>query len=296
MKKNPKNLLIINPNAGKGLGYRMAYQIEAMFKSHGWEFSTRFTYGVKHAIHLARQAVADGYKTLVAVGGDGTINEVTNGIAEVKNIHFGVVAIGTGNDYIKAVGIPSDPEKAVEVVIKNKIRKVDIGKVENQYFVNGLGIGFDAQVAEDLYKIKKLRGFSAYLYAVVKNLFFFPNPEIEIAFNGKLIKGKSMMVSVMIGNYLGGGFYLTPDASVDDGMFDILSLGDFNLMQRFFHLPKMTKGTHLKVKGVNIYRTDNVTISSESGLKVHVDGEMININTDRFDVKLLKKKLNLIVP
>ncbi len=295
MAKSSNNILIINPNAGKGLGYRMAYKIESLFKQKGYVFDTKFTYGVKHAVELASQAVSDGYKTIIAVGGDGTINECVNGIGEAKGIKFGIVSIGTGNDYIKAVNIPSEPEDAVDVIIKGKTKRVDIGKVESTYFVNGLGIGFDAQVAEDLYKIKRLKGFSAYMYSVMKNFFLFRNPEIEISFDGKTVKGKSMMVSVMLGQYLGGGFYLTPGAVIDDGKFDILSLGDFKILQRFFHLSKVTKGTHLRVKGVKVYRADELTISSKDNLNVHVDGELADINTANFHVRLLKKHLNLIV-
>jgi YegS/Rv2252/BmrU family lipid kinase len=297
MSESKKNMIIINPNAGKGLGYRLAHQIESMFKEKDFDFATRYTYGVKHAIEIAKKAVADGYSKIVAVGGDGTINEVANGIAEAqRKIDFGVVSIGTGNDYIKAVGIPDGLSEAVDTVIAGKIRKVDIGQVENHYFVNGLGIGFDAKVAEDLYKVKRLRGFAAYMSAVVKNLLFFKNPEIELAFNNDYIKRKTLMVSVMIGNYLGGGFYLTPEAKVDDGLFDILSLGDFKLLQRFRHLPKVPKGTHFLVEGVELYQSDEVVISSEDDLKVHIDGEMADINSKRFKVKLLKQKLNLIVP
>jgi len=296
MNEQKKGLLIINPNAGKGLGYRLAHKVETLFKEKGFDFDTRYTYGVKHAVHIASKGALDGYRTIVAVGGDGTINEVTNGIAEHKDIKFGIISIGTGNDYIKAVGIPSVLEEAVDVVIKGKTRKVDIGLCENHYFINGLGVGFDAQVASDLYKIKRLRGFAAYLVTVVKNLFFFKNPEIELAFNNNLIKRKSMMVSVMIGNYLGGGFYLTPEAKVDDGLFDVLSLGDFKLLHRFFHLPKVPKGTHFAVKGVELYQTDEITISSDSNLKIHIDGEMTDISSHHFTIKILEKKLNLIVP
>jgi len=296
MPAEDKKMLIINPNAGKGLGYRMAYRVESLFKKRGWDFSSTFTYGVKHAINLAKDAVKRGYKTIVAVGGDGTINEVINGIYRSKGVKLGIVSIGTGNDYIKAVNIPKEIEPAIDVIIKGKTRKVDIGQVEDTYFVNGLGIGFDAQVAEDLFKIRRLRGFSSYLYAVIKNFFFFKNPVIELSFNKELIKTKTLLVSVMIGNCLGGGFYLTPNAKIDDGLFDVLDVGDFRLIHRFLYLPRVMKGTHLNIKGVNLYRTDEVTISSDAELKVHVDGEMTDINTHHFTVKLHKKAINLIVP
>lgn len=297
MSESKKNMIIINPNAGKGLGYRLAHQIESMFKEREFDFTTRYTYGMKHAIDIAKNAVYEGYTCIVAVGGDGTINEVANGIAEAKHkIKFGVVSIGTGNDYIKAVGIPDNLSDAVDTVVKGRTRKVDIGQVENHYFVNGLGIGFDAKVAEDLYKVKRLKGYSAYLYSVVKNFFFFRNPEVELDFKNELIKRKTMMVSIMIGNYLGGGFYLTPEAKVDDGLFDVLSLGDFKLLQRFMHLPKVPKGTHFILDQVELYQTDEITVSSEDDLKVHIDGEMADINSKKFKVKLLKHKIDLIVP
>lgn len=291
-----KNMLIINPNAGKGLGYRMASNVESLFNQHGWKFNTSFTFGMKHAIQIAREAVNKGYETIVAVGGDGTINEVANGIATAKNVKLGIVSIGTGNDYIKAVGIPHPIEEAVAVVVKGKTRMVDLGKVENMYFVNGLGCGFDAQVSEDLYKIKRLKGFPAYLYVVCKNLFFFNNPLIEMTFDKQVIKHKSLMISVMIGNCLGGGFHLTPHAKIDDGLFDILNIGHFRLLKRFQHLPKVIKGTHLSVKGVESYRTKEITISSDDDVKVHIDGEMMNVNTKHFTVKIYKHALQLIVP
>jgi len=296
MPSEKKNLLIINPNAGKGMGYRMASQVESVFNQRGWPFATSFTFGVKHAVQIARDAVSKGFETVVAVGGDGTINEVANGIANAKNVKLGIVSIGTGNDYIKAVGIPSDIEEAVDVIVKGKTRFVDLGKVEDMYFINGLGCGFDAQVSEDLYKIKRLKGFPAYLYVVCKNLFFFNNPLIEMTFDKQVIKHKSMMISVMIGNCLGGGFHLTPSAQVDDGLFDVLNIGHFRLLKRFLHLPKVIKGTHLKVKGVECYRTKEITISSDADVKVHIDGEMMNVNTKHFTVKIYKQALQLIVP
>lgn len=294
-----KNLIIINPNAGKGLGYRVASQVESMFNRQQWKFDTRFTFGVKHATQIAREAISEGYKTIVAVGGDGTINETANGImssGKEKNVKLGVVSIGTGNDYIKAVGIPSDMEEAVDVVIKGKVRPVDVGKVEDTFFINGLGCGFDAQVSEDLYRIKKLKGFAAYLYAVCKNLFFFNNPLIELTFDKQVIKHKSLMVSVMIGNYLGGGFKLTPSATIDDGYFDVLNIGHFRLLKRFQHLPKVIKGTHLNLNGVELYRTKEITIATDDDVKVHVDGEMTYVNTKSFTIKLYKQALQLIVP
>lgn len=296
MPDRKKNLIIINPNAGKGLGYRMASQVESSFNQRGWNFDTRFTFGVKHATQIAKEAVEQGYTTIVAVGGDGTINETANGIIGAKNVKLGIVSIGTGNDYIKAVGIPQNMEEAVDVIIKGKTRLVDVGKVEDRYFVNGLGCGFDAQVSEDLYKIKRLKGFAAYFYVVCKNLFFFNNPLIELTFNKKTIKRKCMMVSVMIGKYLGGGFYLTPSSEVDDGFFDVLSIGHFRLLKRFLHLPKVIKGTHLKVEGVEIYRTSEITMMTDAAVKVHVDGEMTNVNSKRFIIKIHKRALKLIVP
>ncbi len=226
--------VIVNPISGHGLGEKSIPQIESSLRESGLDFTLVRTEGVWHAAKLAEGAVRDGYDVVVCASGDGTVNECINGIMRAKkaghnNVTFGVLGIGTGNDFAGGTGIPTNLNDGLKSLKENKRKKIDVGFVkggdypEGRYFGNGIGVGFDAAVGNEAVKVRWTRGLPAYLIGVVKTVFLYYNPpQVEIILDDEeTIKQVSLMISVMNGKRMGGGFKMTPESKPDDGYFDL---------------------------------------------------------------------------
>ncbi len=239
-----------------------------------------------------------GFTHIVAMGGDGTINEVVNGMVTAKtSLPLGVIPAGSGNDFVRMLGIPSDPTTAIDLLIDGSSRKIDLGYVVgDRYFVNGLGIGIDAQVARDVLQMEHLRGAAAYLYAAIKEVFRFQ--AFPVTLTGEEWTETKTCVSLGItnGKYAGGGFKLAPRAEVDDGLIDIAAIGDYSVLGRLRHLPQARKGTHISLKRVYYQQVHTVTVSSAAKLIAHIDGEVYRLPSSSFDVAAAPKAITVIAP
>jgi len=171
--ENSKYFLIVNLIAGQGRCKEIFPSIKKELDRSGIEYDLHYTNEPEEATDVARMGIESGFTHIVAVGGDGTVNEVTNGVVGTDAI-LAVIPAGTGNDFIRMTGIPSDYRQAVRLLAHGRERSIDLGRIDDQrYFVNGLGIGIDAQVAQDVLKMERMRGAVAYLYAAVKEVFKF---------------------------------------------------------------------------------------------------------------------------
>ncbi|NIV10416.1 MAG: diacylglycerol kinase family lipid kinase, partial [Aliifodinibius sp.] len=171
---------------------------------------------------------------------------------------------------------------------------IDIGRAGEKYFVNGLGIGFDAEVVIETMKIKKLRGFFIYLYSVLKALKNYKNRLINLDINGETISRKVLMISVGNGRCLGGGFYLTPNAKLDDGLFDICIFRAMNRIEILTNLPKALKGKHLNLPQVQCLQTGHLIAQAADGMPIHMDGELLSLNSKKITIEIVPKALNII--
>jgi diacylglycerol kinase (ATP) len=303
-----KYFVIVNPTSGRGLGGRSIPQIESSLREYGLDFTLVQTERMWHAAELAEGAVRDGYDVIVCASGDGTVNEAINGIMRARKdghnkIAFTVLGIGTGNDFAGGTGIPTNLTDGLKALKENKRKKIDIGFVkggdypEGRYFGNGIGVGFDAAVGNEAIKVRWTRGLPAYLIGVIKTVFLYYNPsQVEIVLDdGEVIKQTSLMVSVMNGRRMGGGFQMAPESQVDDGLFDLCIAETASKGRILQMIPYFIKGTQEALPEIQMKRARKVSIKSlDVTFPAHADGEFICLNGSHLTLELLHKELEII--
>jgi diacylglycerol kinase (ATP) len=296
--------VILNPTAGRGAGARLSPHIAARLQSHGLDFELIPTNAPGHATLLARDAVTHGKEAVIAVGGDGTTNEVLNGLLQ-PNVRpngtaLGILPIGTGNDFAFGAGLILDLWEACQLLTQGKSRAIDIGWVqadneEPRYFGNGVGIGFDAICNIESRKVKRLKGFAVYLVAVLRTIaIYYQVPRTVIYIDQEEIVQPSLMVSIMNGERVGGGFYITPGSRMDDGLLDVCIAGEVSRLRMIGFVPQFMRGTHTTDRRITMSQGQKVTVISELPWAAHVDGEIYGVGAHRFEVELFPQRLALI--
>lgn len=294
-----KALIIFNPYAGRGRGVKRAEAVVKALHAVDFEFDSVVSEDRGHAIELAQRAVEAGRELVVAAGGDGTINEVVNGImlAETHGAtaRLGVMPIGSGNDFAGALGITTDLRQAAEVLKRGHVRRVDIGTVNGRYFDNNVGIGFEAQINIEAHKLTWLRGQVMYLAAVFRAMASFPIPVVQIDKDGDRRADKSILMLSIGNNYRnGGGFRITPEAVPDDGLLDLCIVDAISRREILRLLPKAMKGDHLGETAVEMTRFKHLVVESESPLPVHADGEILWNDAQRVEIEVLPDRLDVV--
>ena len=297
--KNEKWFFIVNAIAGIGKTGRLLSRFITILNDHKLDFEIEVTKAPKHATKLALDAVKSGYTRIAAVGGDGTVNEVVNGIMlsqRSDEVTFGIIPEGGGNDFARNFDIPHFVGKAVSTLEKHNTKKVDVCKIEDYYFINSLGIGFDARVAEYASKAKYLNGLPRYFFAVLKALVKLKPYKMKISLDNKNVESSFLMITIGNGRYCGGGFKLTPDSIADDGKFDICLIDAINRRRLLQVLPKAIKGTHIDLPEVKIERSDSIEITTDQEIPLYFDGELpILKNPKHFRIEIIPNKLNVII-
>lgn len=303
-------LLIINPNAKKGKGMEKAREIVDIFKEHSISVSVAYTRGPDHAEELAAQAANEGFDVIVAAGGDGSVNEVVNGIMKSNNperVKLGIIPIGRGNDYAYSLGIPTDVRKAAQIIVEGCVRKVDLGKVtdlvkdSSRYFLNGNGYGFEPLVNYRAMRFKHLNGMPSYIVAFIGILLAPPKPYLlKLIDDEEEVLLQTQQVSICLGRRMGSAFMLAPNAVLDDGYFDLMytkrPLSSFSL---FVAALQFIRGTHVdNKKTFHTAKVRKVRILSEcANLTSHVDGEMMAIKDGmEYDICLLARCMRIFAP
>jgi YegS/Rv2252/BmrU family lipid kinase len=303
-----KYFVIVNPTSGRGLGGKSIPQIEASLHQHNFDFTLVKTERMWHAAELAEGAARDGYDVIVCASGDGTVNEAINGIMRAKKdgdnkAAFTVLGIGTGNDFAGGTGIPTNLDDGLKALKADKRKKIDIGLVkggdypEGRYFGNGIGVGFDAAVGNEAIKVRWTRGLLAYLIGVIKTVFLYYNPaQVEIILDDKeTIKQVSLMISVMNGRRMGGGFQMAPDSKPDDGYFDLCIAETASKGRIMQMIPHFIKGTQATLPEIQMKRAKTVSIKSlDRTFPAHADGEFICLNGSHLTLELLPSELEII--
>jgi diacylglycerol kinase (ATP) len=291
--------LIVNPVAGRGAGEKALPLVTDTLQRLGVEFDVACTTRPTEATDLARQALTEGYEILVAVGGDGLVHEIANGMlmetgGEVVGT-LGVIPIGSGNDFVKMLDIPTDLIAACYHLIAGKTRLVDVGRINDRYLVNSMGTGFDALVTIEAQKIRRLTGLPLYLLAVFRTLALtYRTPQATIELDGETISQTITMVAVMHGRCYGGGFWITPDAENDDGLFDLAIARGLGRLEILRLLPDVMKGTHTDKEPVTMARARRVVIHLAEPLPVHADGEIIYTEARHLELEVLPQRLRVI--
>ncbi len=239
----------------------------------------RLTEYAGHETDLGAAAAADGWPVVIAVGGDGTVHGVANGVLQngVRGTVLGHVPIGTGNDFAQTVGLhkASHPERNLERILSGTVQLIDVGRVLDEYFINSCGVGFGPEVVRRTSDFARLRGFTLYVASAVRAFFAFNPVNLRVIAHEHRQAGRLLMVEAAIGKTAGGGFKLTPDASPDDGLLDVCVIGDIAKVRFLRYLLSALRGTLSRLDAVRVFQTTQVTIETDTTpLRVHLDGEL----------------------
>ena len=251
-----------------------------------------------HAQALATEAVQQGAKHVVAVGGDGTVHEVANGLlCAGSDAALGVVPIGSGNDFAKLLGVyRHDPSRAVARLVTARPRRFDAGRVAGEWFVNSVGFGFAPAVVKTRERMQHLRGFLSYLVPVVQTFFTFEPMVLEVSAPGFRERGYMMMIEVCNGTTSGGSYRFAPDADPADGTLDVCMIRRVSLPRFLLAIPRVMRGTHVTMREVAVFKTAKLVVRSpEQPLILHVDGELREPGVKECTVELERGRLNVLV-
>ncbi|MCG0275111.1 MAG: diacylglycerol kinase family lipid kinase [Thermosediminibacteraceae bacterium] len=277
-----KTFFVVNPAAGK----RKALTIWNRLKpTVDIPYDFVLTERPGQATDIAREAVKAGYGIIVAVGGDGTIREVIQALAGSEAL-LGVIPAGTGNDFVRSVGIPHDPKGALEVIKSGKARRIDLIRAGSNFFINVAGAGLDAEVADAVNKSTKfLRGPLVYVMELLRVLATFSPRHVTIEIDGTVVKRKAWLVSIGNARYYGGGMMICPDALVDDGFLDVCIVNEISRIELLRFLPSVFSGNHKNHPAYEVLRGKRVKIQFERPVKVHADGDVIGTTPVEFSVE-----------
>lgn len=292
-------LVIVNRNAGNGKGKKDWDMISALLKNKLLLFTVKFTERKGHAIGITREGITEGFRKILTVGGDGTLNEVINGVfsndtCPTNGITIALIPVGTGNDWGRMFGIPLDYEKAIKIISDNKNMLHDVGLVSffngkekiNRYFINIAGLGFESEVVRrtNIQKDKGRSGKLIYFYNLLISLLSYKNTPADIVVDGEKIKANVFSLNVGNGRYCGGGMRQTPDALPDDGLLDVTIINGMGKLEIIRNLKILYDGTILKHPKINGYRCKNIKVSSDSIIYTEADGESLGHTPAEFSI------------
>ncbi len=290
---------IVNPIAGNGFGAVCGETVKEMMARHGADGEVSFTRAKGHATELAAGFAARGFTRIVGVGGDGTHSEVAQALVSRRGVTFGAVAAGTGNDFIHVLGFPdrfADAQWAA--LFAGVTADMDVGRCNNRFFLNGMGLGFDAQVASENYHLENggevRRGSKAkYTWHIVKNLLAYSERPMRVTLAGRTEERRTFLNTIANGRRLAGGLMLTPRAFANDGLLDYCSTDPLSLPMRFRQLIAVSKQTHLSQPVFHYLQTDRIGFEFDGEAPAHLDGEVIF--AQRFEIDSLPGALRTII-
>lgn len=285
--------LVLNPAAGRGGAEARRAHIARFFEERGVEPIWHMTEGPGHAGRVVR-GLPDG-SLAVAVGGDGTVHEVASACVGRDRV-LGVLPAGSGNDYVKALGVGTDLDRALELLVAGGVRAVDAGEVNGVLFNNGLGIGFDAEVAAGVAVAPAyLGGPGRYVWSVARLLWGFKCHEAVLRVDGRVIEAETILIAAALGTTYGAMFRLAPAAKLDDGLFDVIWSEKVSRGEVLRLVPAALKGTLLEHPKVHMARAREVEVELAEEVPAHVDGEMLDL-TRVFRAKVLPGALRVVAP
>jgi diacylglycerol kinase (ATP) len=303
----PRYLLIVNPTSGRGFAGRSLSLIEEELKKYNLEYHLVLTEKPWHAADLAEQGARDGYDVVIVASGDGTANETLNGLMRARQAGFtktamAQIAVGTGNDFAFGMGIPGGIEVGCKILADDYRRLTDVGIVkggdfpQGRYFGNGVGIGFDAATGFVAAKIRWTRGLLLYLIAAIETIFiYYKAPSVRLVYEGKESTQNALMISIMNGRRMGGGFFFAPKGDPADGWFDMCIARAASRLRIFGLIPYFMKGTQATQPEVTMDRSRKVVATAMKGsLPVHCDGETVCFEGKELEIEILPGQIEFI--
>jgi diacylglycerol kinase (ATP) len=280
--------VIVNPVASGGRVGKQWPQLRDALLKGGLRFAAELTQHRGHATRIAREALDEGFRYIVSVGGDGTVNEVVNGLIVdgrlPGDIVLSIVPGGTGSDFVRILGIPRDPAQACQTTLGHGCRTVDIGKIRcmlddkpiERYFVNVAGLGFDGEASVRVNRMsKRVTGTIPYLIGLVFTLFSYRNKDVKLSIDGQQLDGRFNSVIICNGQYFGGGMWVGPKAAADDGIFDVVILKDLNKLEFLVNVPRVYNGTHLTHPKVESFQATEVYVEAKQRMFIQAEGELV---------------------
>ncbi len=292
-------VFIVNPVAGSGFGASCAEKIRAMMTAHGVDGIVVLTRAKGHATELAARYAGEGYRTIVGVGGDGTLGEVVQALVGRPEVAMGAVAAGTGNDFIHILGFSDRfTDRDWAALFRRETTRMDVGRCNGRCFVNGMGLGFDAQVAWENYHMEdggEVRGGSKakYTWHIVKTLLLYKERSMRITVDGRTEERRSFLNTISNGRRIAGGLMLTPRAMADDGKLDYCSTAELGLPQRLRGLVSVTRRTHLSNPLFRYEQASKIDVVFDEEVPAHLDGELVFAR--RFTIDVLPRAVHAIV-
>jgi YegS/Rv2252/BmrU family lipid kinase len=289
-------IFIVNPIAGNGFAKTIVPKIEEMIQKHNIEAEIVFTERSGHATELSEKYLEKGFRYIIAVGGDGTFNEMSRPLINKKDITTGIIPAGTGNDFIQILGFPGRfGDNEWDLFFKKDTISMDAGLCNGMIFLNGMGLGFDAQVAAENYtepgKVKR-GGKHKYIWHIIKTLLFFREKRMTVITETGRHESDCFINTIANGRRFAGGFFLTPKAIANDGLLDVCMIKKLSLFERFSILLMVPEGKHTADKRVNYYQTKDINLEFPEEVPFHVDGELYFSN--RFNVTVIPEALKII--
>jgi len=300
MATSEKWFAIVNPVAGSGKGLTDWPLISKLLRDHGIVPEYVFTERQYHAVELAVEAVSKGFRQIIVVGGDGTIHEVVNGLfiqKEVppRDVLLSVIAVGTGNDWIRMFGIPRKYSEAIRAIVQGHSFLQDVGVItyqeasvkQSRYMANVAGVGFDAYVNRKYNHLKQegKRGKWLYLWSTLKAILRYNSTGVKVYVDGEMVVNDLVYsATIGIGKYNGGGMLQTPEAIADDGLFDLTVIRRMNPLQVLYHFKVLFNGRIYRLPSTSLNRGRKIRIESSPEIAVEVDGEALGYSPFEFEV------------
>lgn len=310
-----KTFFVVNPAAGRGKSGKLWKEISVPLKKKLGASHFEFTQGADDPARLTREALLSGYSSVIAVGGDGTLNGCLNGFFENDQpinpkAHLGIFPMGRGSDFARSLGISRKTSLALEQFQKLKTREIDIGKVtcaekvekkgkkQSHYFINMASVGIVGNVVNWANRAPAFLGADAgYFYSILRGILEFRPQVISYDMKGMKKEEKILMMIIANSRYFGAGIPIAPKAICDDGLFDVMVVRSMGLLSMFRHLPNLYSGNHLRMPQVELFRTRRIEISpakKEGNLFVEADGDTMGELPATFEI--LPKAIRFLVP
>jgi YegS/Rv2252/BmrU family lipid kinase len=291
-----KHLFIINPIAGKGRPLKLIPEIKRFFADKGHDYFIEITKYPGHATEIVRQYVAKDKVRVYSVGGDGTLNEIINGMMESSS-SLAIIPTGSGNDFVRTIHHDLPAKDLLFHTVYGKEEPIDLAVVNGRYFANIASFGFDAEVVYHTQKTKKsflIPSKLCYFAGILNTLFSYNNLHMKVSIDGREMDAKFLLIAVANGKYYGGGILPAPEARIDDGLFDICLITEKNFFEILTTLPRYVKGQHQGVPGVHFYKAREVKIICDKEVALNIDGEIVKVSEAVF--RIIPKGINLVIP
>lgn len=284
--------LLVNPHSAGGKTLKLLPRVEAALDARRAEFRVQRTKGLEHGVEQALRAI-DAGEVPVVMSGDGLVGAVGGAMAGIET-PLGIIPAGRGNDLARVLEIPSDPEDAVAVLLAGQSRRIDIGEANGKRFLGIVSVGFDSECNRLANEVKFLRSNLVYAYSAVRTLIGWKPGRFTIRVDEQRTRFSGYSVSVANNSTFGGGMRIAPQAELDDGQFDIVTIGEVGKLRYVTNLPKVFKGTHVDEEQVSVFRAQHLELTASRPFPVYADGE--HLTELPASLRVLPRALSVLVP